>query len=433
MRGMNKIKHTIYTILLAGLLMAEAVGCQRADQTRTITLPPLADADPDSETIQIGRILEYNSDGPIESMIYPGIGMKGDNVIYLLTRDMANDTSQCLKVDMEQERILDDIYVEEGNVSIFNAFFAPGGQYLAYERIMEEQGLNQLVLFSVENQGMQFFWETRETNEVYQYAWSDDGTCLFTWQDGAGYDPYQDWQITRYKINEQPDKTLRVDKTQFNLEGRGAAVRSVLPSADGSEVYVREDFELLMSGRALDMMAQNKDSSAAAGSGASTGGTSTDSDMDINDVIPPANNWLIDMDEMIMSSLPEYFKGTASPIKYTQAGLFVQEEGGLLCLIGDIGGQATRTELFQTEGMEVCVCGKGDHVFLAEWITPGTYQISGARILEGEAFGRKILYRGTQDSVERLSVEGDHMIVFHSLEYAEPRGHYFLKIVSLEY
>ena len=115
MRGMNKIKHTIYTILLAGLLMAEAVGCQRADQTRTITLPPLADADPDSETIQIGRILEYNSDGPIESMIYPGIGMKGDNVIYLLTRDMANDTSQCLKVDMEQERILDDIYVEEGN------------------------------------------------------------------------------------------------------------------------------------------------------------------------------------------------------------------------------------------------------------------------------------------------------------------------------
>ena len=170
-------------------------------------------------------------------MIYPGIGMKGDNVIYLLTRDMANDTSQCLKVDMEQERILDDIYVEEGNVSIFNAFFAPGGQYLAYERIMEEQGLNQLVLFSVENQGMQFFWETRETNEVYQYAWSDDGTCLFTWQDGAGYDPYQDWQITRYKINEQPDKTLRVDKTQFNLEGRGAAVRSVLPSADGSEVY----------------------------------------------------------------------------------------------------------------------------------------------------------------------------------------------------
>lgn len=427
MRRMNRIIWKLWSSLLAGVFLAGAMaGCKAPDQTRTILLPPLENMDESPGRIKIEQILDYTWDGTQESLVYPAFGMSEYPILYLLVRDVDN-SHRCLTIDMERDVIMKDIFVDEAD--LFNIHFAPGGRYFSCERIVDH--INQLVLFSLEDGSSQVLWELEG---AYSYVWSADGTCLFTWQDGDGYDPYADWQVVRYEISDGTEEVFKVQREEFQMKGSGYAVRSVLPNGDGSEIYVREEFNpVMMSDEEKARVGMDKGMDFYdAGVSATIG---TDSEIQMDGEPLPANNWLIRMDEMTMVSLKEFSQVPLLPVKYTQAGLFVRESGGLLCLIEDIGGQPKRTELFQTEGMDVCVCENGDHVFLAEWINPGTYQVSGARVLEGEALGRQILYRNSLDTVDNISVVGDHTVMFHSLEYSgnSKEDRYYLKIVSLEY
>ncbi len=126
------------------------------------------------------------------------------------------------------------------------------------------------------------------------------------------------------------------------------------------------------------------------------------------------------------------------PVKYTPLGLFVQEEDGALSLVDKICGEHPQKRVlipgsYGQFAPSFCICEKGYHVFLAEWLDYSRYQISGVRILDGVPEGDPVvLYQDNYDSLVRMTVWQDQAVVFWG---TEPTGEnqYQYKITVLEY
>ena len=222
---------------------------------------------------------------------------------------------------------------------------------------------------------------------------------LFSWQNGDSGDTYKEWQVTRYEMENDPEDGFGYTAVSFQMKGNGPAWRNVCPNADGTEIYVREQpgtFDNTMS-----------------------------------------YNWLLLPATATVEALPEYSKTPACPVRYTQAGLFIQEENGDVYLIKDIRSQPVKTKLISgnagTYDPFVCVCANGDHMFLMEWVNYSMYQISGVRIVDGKVDGQPVvLYNDNYESVNGIKIVSDQAVVFWGEEFLENNG-YRYKVTVLRY
>lgn len=368
-------------------------GCGAGEQDKTIVLPPLENQVTDSEKFRIDRIQQYIGSGYAENVLCLSWGDPEADMLYLLKKEDGGYIYQT--IDTRDDTVLSSILVDDR--SLANVSIAPGGGYLSYE-VQDGEEMNLIVLCP--SQGTRRIlhrWVNQE--ETFSYIWSDDGTMLFSWPNGDTGDTYKEWQVTRYEMETDPEDGFGYIAVSFQMKGNGRAWRTVCPNADGTEIYVREQL--------------------------STFGSSM------------SYNWLLLPDTAAVETLPEYSKTPVYPIRYTQAGLFVQEESGDIYLIGDIRSQPVKTKLISGNEGDYdplpCVCANGDHMFLMEWVNYSMYQIRGVRIVDGKADGQPVvLYNDNYESLNQIKLVRDQAVVFWGEEFLENNG-YRYKVTVLRY
>ncbi len=391
---MNRRKRKCCIAFWGGILFAAALsGCGVGEQDKTIVLPPLENQVMDSEKFRLDHIQQYVGSGYAENVICLTWGDPGTDLLYLLKKEDGGYVYQV--IDTREDTVLSSIFVDDR--SLANVSIAPGGGYLSYE-VRDGEEMNLIVLCpSQGSRQILHRWQDQEEN--FSYIWSDDGTMLFSWQNGDTGDTYKEWQVTRYEMETDPEDGFGYMVVSFQMKGNGHTWRSVCPNADGTEIYVREQL--------------------------STFGSTM------------SYNWLLLPDTVTVEALPEYSKMPACPIRYTQAGLFVQEESGDIYLIEDIRSQPVKTKLISgNEGTYdpfAYVCANGDHMFLMEWVNYSMYQISGVRIADGKVDGHPVaLYNDNYESLNQIMIVSDQAVVFWGEEFLE-NHEYRYKVTVLRY
>lgn len=391
---MKRRKHKRCIVFWGGILTAAVLsGCGVGEQDKTIVLPPLENQVMDSEKFRFAHIQQYIGSGNAENVLCLAWGGVGTDMLCLLKKEDGRYVYQA--IDTREDTVLSSVFVDDR--SLANVSIAPGGGYLSYE-VQDGEEMNLIVFCP--SQGIRQIlhrWQGQEEN--FSYIWSDDGAMLFSWQNGDSGDAYKEWRVTRYEMETAPEEGFGYTVVSFQMKGNGRAWRSVCPNADGSEIYVREQLSAF------------------------------DSNM--------SYNWLLLSDTATVEALPEYSKTPACPIRYTQAGLFVQEESGDIYLIEDIRSQPVKTKLVSgnegTYAPFTYVCANGDHMFLMEWINYSMYQISGARIVDGKVDGQPVvLYNDNYESLNEIKIVSDQAVVFWGEEFLENNG-YRYKVTVLRY
>lgn len=403
----------IFFCLLAGFLAAVSGGCgDREEQTRTILLPPIENQAKGQEELYISHMQEYDGRDYSGDAICVEWGEPGTDLLYLLKT--GDDSYLYQTIDTRTDTVINSIVLEEGSMTLSNISISPGGKYLAYESGEDGQE-KELVLFSAERNKREVLHAWKDTGEIFSYIWSDDGNRFFSWQSGDTIDPYADWAVTCYETEWAPDNSFLNAKTQCLMKGGGYSWRIVLPNADGSQVYVREQFRAFG-----DSVTDEEQINADYESG------SQDS-----------RNWIFLPDTAKVEELPEYSREPVWPVKFTPAGLYIQEGSGALCLIENVRSQPVRKELFPGDPGKLppvpYICENGDHVFFLEWPEDSLYQISGVRIVDGEADGKPVvLYQDNYENLIGITVLRDQAVTFWGKETLDTGWHRY-KATMLEY
>lgn len=413
---MSRGKHKFGAGLLGGLLSALLLGgCGDTEQTKVIVLPPLESQETDSEKLQISRIREYAGSGREGDRMCLTWGDSGTDMLYMVKIEDGSYRYQV--VDTRKNETVSDIWMDDRTAEMENVSIAPGGRYVVYE-VRGQQGGKELIAFFPEKRvwGMLESWE--DPQEIYSYVWSDDGTALVSWQSGDTGSPDADWRVSVYYMTTAileeggKDGFLPVFRAQCLLKGRGRSWRIVLPNRDGTEVYVREQLRTF-------------------------GDSSDDGKNDEMDDGRDAANWLLLPEYALREELAEYSRAPVYPVKYTSAGLFIQEEDGTLCLVEDIRSNPVKKELIPADPKRLTfnpyICENGDHVFLMEWVNDSMYQVSGVRVVDGETQGVPVvLFKDHYDSLVQMTVQGDQTVMFWGREYLDGTQ-YRYRVTALEY
>ncbi len=394
-------------LLLAFLMVLLLGGCGLEEKTKTLVLPPSQNMSFDDDTLRISHIQTHQDKIDSGTSLKLSWGKPGEDLIFLLREE--DGIYWYETVNTRTGVIEDSIFVEDRVMC--NPQIAPGGRYLSYE--VWEDEVCSLMLYSVEQQFSQTLEQYEGTEDAFCYVWSDDGSSLISWPGIEAADPFADWQVTCYQIGPGKDGGPAVSNTRFLMEGSGFALRDVLPNADGSGMYVWEQF-----------LCQEADSDIRIGEASAVqaaGGTD-------------ARNWLLDTETAVKEQLLEYAEGYTYPLKYTSAGVFYQDEEGALCLARDIKSRPVASKLLlPVQSQTSCICENGDHVFWVEWLDAVTCQVSGIRVTNGEAEGDPVvLYQDNMEVLEDITVIGDDAVVFWGQEFFDDGGSTY-KITALEY
>lgn len=393
-------------------------GCAPREIEKTVALPEKEEEK--DAGIHIKSIQEYSYNGHSEDVVYLSWGEAGSKTVYMLKRE--EDGYEYQMIDAEKMKTVKSIFVDERDVSA--AKISPGGRYIAYEVTSEKDV--QLIVFFTEDATRRVLGEWDLVKDAYTFEWSDDGTKLFAWEIGDNYakDPYEDWHITRYDVEGMQTgskDSLPAEKCEFVMDGTGYGWRSVLPNADGSEAYVREEHEdYAVGGAKEEGYAENE--------------------TNVNEERPMggkgAESWLLMPDTGEKKKLEEFSSDALYPVKYTKTGLFVKDTEGNLLLVESIRDRPAVKELCKTYDEIVNICENGDHLFLLEWMNSSLthYQISGARIEDGQMKARQVLYKSQEgEGVDEFQIVDDGMIVILDRRYFEGGDRHTFNIMMLEY
>lgn len=411
-------------IIVCAATVLGVCGCAPHETEKTVALPEKKLEE--NVGIHIKNIQEYSYNGHSEDVVYLSWGEAGTKTAYMLKR--AEDGYEYHLVDVEKKEVLKSTFVDDRNISA--AEIAPGGKYIVYEAVSETDV--QLIVFFAEDGTRQVLEKWDVMNDAYTYEWSDDGTKIFAWELGDNYakDPYEDWHIIRYDVGgaKKEDEKLTVEKCDFLMKGTGHGWRSVLPNADGSEVYVREEHEDYVVGGAKE-----------------EGYIENEEDVNRESVNkseerPPggkgAESWMLVPDTGEKKKLEEFSPDAVYPVKYTKAGLFASDTDGNLLLVENIRNEPAVNELCKTYDELISICENGDHLFLMEWMDNSLthYQLSGVRIEDGQLKTRQVLYKSRDgEGIDECHIVNDSMVVLLDRRYFEGGDRHTFNITMLEY
>lgn len=183
-----------------GILIAAVLsGCSVGEQDKTIVLPPLENQVMDSEKFRFDNMQQYIGSGYAENVVCLTWGDAGRDILYLLKKE--DDRYVYQVIDTRQDTVLSSIFVDDH--SLANVSIAPGGGYLSYE-VQDGEEMN-LIVFRPSQGSRQILHRWQKQGEDFSYIWSDDGTMLFSWQNGDTGDTYKEWQVTRYEMQTDPE------------------------------------------------------------------------------------------------------------------------------------------------------------------------------------------------------------------------------------
>lgn len=212
------------------------------------------------------------------------------------------------------------------------------------------------------------------------------------------------------------------------MEGTGHGWRSVLPNADGSEVYVREEHEdYVVGGVKEEGYIENEEDV-------------NKENMNKSEKKPPggkgAESWILAPDTGEKKKLEEFSSDAVYPVKYTKAGLFAKDLDGNLLLVENVGNEPVVNKLCKTYDEIVNICENGDHLFRLEWMDNSLthYQVSGARIEDGQLKTRQVLYKSQDgEGADGCHIVDDSMVAILDRRYFERGDRHTFNITVLEY
>ncbi len=411
--------------LAAGAMLC---GCSRQETTKTISLPEVKQQEKGIPGIIINNIREYVYDGHSEDHLQLSFGERGADAVYLLRYGEKGYTYR--KIDINTKKTINETFVDER--TLFNIQIAPGGRYFSYEAETKANA-PELVLFLAEEGRSVVLRKWTECLQGFSYVWSDDGTKLFSWQDGEDYAflPDNDWSVTCYdmeSLQEDDEGRLSIEKTVIQMKGGGYAWRHVLPNADGSKVYVRVEYETFSDSKKGESMQRNAEREKMMQEN-----NVNKEDWGNEGEKKAAENWLLLPDSHEKKKVEEYAKEPVCPVKYTTKGLYYQSEDGKLFLAENIEEKPSVTELFSATNPEICICSEGDHLFFIEWTDDmQTLQLSGVRMDGAKPTAKQVLYKEKCESAAYSVTADDSAVILKVHEYLG-EDKYAFKITKLGY
>lgn len=430
MKEKGKLRMRLSVCLICAVLAAACIlcGCSQKEIVKTISLPEKKHTERDSQGINIQSIKEYSYEGHTEDQLWLEWGNPDSDTVYMLEYGDKGYTYQ--KIDIRTKKTVSETFVDDR--MIFNVQIAPGGRYISYEAETAAGATPELMLFLADEGKRIVLREWDECLQGFSYVWSDDGTRLFSWQNGDDYAflPDNNWSVTCYDmetLNKDSKGTLFVEKREIVMDGDSYAWRHVLPNADGSKVYVREEYETFSdskNGEYLDnpsakekMMQENNVEKEP---------TETKNRQ------KPANNWILIPDNLEKKKVEEYAKEPICPVKYTKKGLYFQDEAGKLYLVENIE-KPSAAELFSVSSKEICICSEGDHLFFVEWTdSMQTLQLSGVRMDGIKPTAKQILYKKNCEGADYYVAADDSALVLKEYGYLENDKNFY-HITELRY
>lgn len=413
MRSDRKGIKQVIALIVAGLLLC---GCAGQETSKTIVLPKETEDAEDNAGIDVRDIKEYSFEGSVYAMTWK----RDSREEICVLRDQGGGLGyQTMNIYQGTES--DIVVFEERPVSVSQ--IAPGGQCVLYETF--DNGMIQLILYRVQT-GEKLVIHERERDdsaEAYYFKWSGDGTRFFVWPDGnySGQNAVQTYPICRYDA-------LSGEKTEIMMEGTENAWRQVIPNEDGSKVYMREEYpdnEGNASVFSEEWLELYRIENTELGTGAAYA--------DGYESSIPGRSWVLEMETAAIREIDGENGDILNLIRYTDQGVIGRNEEEVWMMAEPLS-EFQKERILMTDCEKVCVCGKGDHIFLLDRESgTDTMQIMGIKVQDGEIVGRQVLYKGINGYCAGAEVGADDgELIVQTIEYLE-NGNSLAQVTVLEY
>ena len=349
-------------LIVAGLLLC---GCAGQETSKTIVLPKETEDAENNAGIDVRDIKEYSFEGSVYSMTWK----KESREEICVLRDQGEGLGyQTMNIYQGTES---DIAVfEERPVSVSQ--LAPGGQYVLYETF--DNNMIQLILYRVQTGEKLVIHERDGSMDTCCFRWSGDGTRFFVWPDGnySGQNAVQMYPICRYDA-------LSGEKTEIMMEGTENAWRQAIPNEDGSKVYVREEYPD-QEGNVSISSEEWLELYGVENTELKTGAAYADG----YEPSLPGRSWVLEMDTAAVREIDGENGDIPNLIRYTDQGV-IGRNGEEVWMMAEPLSEFPKERILMTDCEKVCVCGKGDHIFLLDRESgTDTMQIMGIKVQDGD-------------------------------------------------
>lgn len=390
------------------LIVVLLCGCKEQEVTKTV--PLLNETEEEAEGIDVKNIQEYTYEGNVIDITWS----KDAAGKLCLIKGLEN-RGIFQWVDVYQKTVSEEIVFEESMIGYVR--IAPGGRFIAYEHQVEE--VRELIVYEVESGKKEAVMAWNDFSTIYTMDWSDDGTKLLVWTDieesGENQNTGGERIMYRYDM-ESEEKT----GSQVRIPVNGKMWRGMFTNEDASRVFVDEEYYTEEYDRGdADLVSENE-----MGEGA-----------DYNSELEAKEkNWLVNMETEEVREVDIARINIGIPIKYTNCGLFGIDEDKLW-LAREPLGQVSGKRLLETKEEDICICEKGDHIFLIEKEEgTGCLLVTGILLEDGEIKEYQILYKGVDGDYEPYFFKAfigkdDHELVICSIEHDQRH----MKMRVLEY
>lgn len=369
-------------------------GCEEQETTKTIMIP-----DETEETIkgiELKNIQECTYEGEILDITWTG-----DTAGNLCVIRRAENRGIFQRIDIYQKAVSEEIVFEETMIGYVK--IAPGGKYIAYEHPVD--GNRELILYEVETGEKEAVMVWNIGSSIYTMEWCGDGTKLFVWTDIE--EPGEDQNIGEERMvycfdMEREEKEAK----QIRLPITGRMCGGMFPNEEGSRVFIEEKYYGEDAGWGEEETEPNYMETIVENGEESVKG----------------RYWLLDAETGEVQEVDFTHMNIKEPAKYTNLGLF-GTNGDKLWLAREPLGQVSEKRLLEEEYEDICICDKGDHIFLIEKVEGENYiQVTGIFLEDGEIQEYQVLYKEVYGDYEQPYIEAfigmdDHELVLRSMEY----------------
>lgn len=379
-------------ILLSG-------GCEEQETAKTIVIPEVTEET--TKGIELKNIQEFTYEGEFTDITWTED--TAGNLCVIKDEKNRGILGIFQRIDIYQKAVSEEVVFEESMIGYVK--IAPGGKYIAYEHPVDEN--RELILYEVETGEKEAVMVWNIGSSIYRMEWCGDGTKLFVWTDmeGLGEDQNAEEDRLVYCFDmEREEKEV----SQIRLPITGRMCGGMFPNEDGTRVFIEEKYYGEDAGWGEEEMESNEMEAMAVNGEEEVKG----------------RYWLLNVETGEVQEVDFTHMNIKKPVKYTNLGLF-GTNGDKLWLAREPLGQVSEKRLLEEAYEDICICDKGDHIFLIEK-EEGTdyFQVTGIFLEDGEIQEYQVLYKEIYGDFEQPYINAfigmdDHELVLCSVEYGE--------------
>ena len=398
--GVKRIFCLLVTVLLCG--------CKEQEITKTVILPDTVTKK--STGIDVKNIQEYTCEEEVIDMTWSREGAGRLCLIRNVDGKYVYQTADVYQKTVSEE----EIFAE--SLSDF-VKIAPGGRFTAFGTLTDD--VRRLFVYDADRKESELLMEWEGGVNVGNFAWSGDGMRFFIWMVLAEVvqDQVVSEESSMYCFDMESEERM---KSEMKLSVNDVIGETMLPNEDGSRVFARkEHFD------SRDRQEENLDVDAYIEEREKQGKDYL--------VTQEKKDWIFDMETGETEEIDLTRLSLQDPVKYTEAGLF-GTEGDKLWLVREPLKEASGKRLLDEECVDLCICEKGDHIFLIGREEQTDYlQVTGILLEDGEIQEYQVLYKGIYGEYGQSFIGmDDHELVIQSFG-VEENNRWTLKATILDY